>query len=130
MFSAEQHGRRATISLHLHAEREAGKAAGVLGLSSVTEGAIAFAAKDPLWVIPAAILGSATPGALFMHFSVGLRAPHGGVFVLAIPDAVSHRARYALAIVVGTAITAEALLILKPSFEESRPAPSVRLAPK
>ncbi len=57
------------------AEREAGKAAGVLGLSFITEGAIPFAAKDPLRVIPSLIIGSATAGALSMYFGVGL---HGG----------------------------------------------------
>jgi fructose PTS system EIIBC or EIIC component len=112
------------------AEREAGKAAGVLGLSFITEGAIPFAAKDPLRVIPAAILGSAAAGALSMYFSVGLRAPHGGVFVLAIPNAVSHLALYALAILVGTALTAVALLVLKPSLEEPKPAPAVPVATK
>lgn len=112
------------------AEREAGKAAGVLGLSFITEGAIPFAAKDPLRVIPAAILGSATAGALSMFFAVGLRAPHGGVFVLAIPNAVTHLAWYALAIAAGTVVTTIALLILKPSLQEPKPAPAVGLATK
>lgn len=112
------------------AEREAGKAAGVLGLSFITEGAIPFAAKDPLRVIPSAILGSAAAGALSMYFGVGLRAPHGGVFVLAIPNAVNHLALYALAILVGTVLTTAALLILKPSLEEPKPASAVRLATK
>jgi len=111
------------------AEREAGKAAGVLGLSFITEGAIPFAAKDPLRVIPSLVLGSAAAGALSMYFGVGLRAPHGGAFVLAIPNAVSHLGLYALAIVVGTALTTIALLILKPSLEEPKPA-AVRLATK
>lgn len=110
------------------AEREAGKAAGVLGLSFITEGAIPFAAKDPLRVIPAAILGSAAAGALSMYFGVGLRAPHGGVFVLAIPNAVDHLAWYALAILVGTILTTVALLILKPSLDEPEPAAAVRAA--
>lgn len=112
------------------AEREAGKAAGVLGLSFITEGAIPFAAKDPLRVIPSLVLGSAAAGALSMYFGVGLRAPHGGAFVLAIPNAVSHLGLYALAIVVGTALTTIALLILKPSLEEPKPAAAVRLATK
>jgi len=112
------------------AEREAGKAAGVLGLSFITEGAIPFAAKDPLRVIPSAILGSATAGALSMFFSVGLRAPHGGVFVLAIPNAVTHLAWYALAIVAGTLVTTIALLILKPSLEEPKPAMTAQAAAK
>ena len=104
------------------AEREAGKAAGVLGLSFITEGAIPFAAKDPLRVIPAAVLGSAAAGAISMYFAVGLRAPHGGVFVLAIPNAVTHLGWYALAIVVGTLLTTVALLILKPSLDEPKAA--------
>jgi len=113
------------------AEREAGKAAGVLGLSFITEGAIPFAAKDPLRVIPSAILGSATAGALSMYFAVALHAPHGGAFVLAIPNAVSHLGWYVLAIAVGSALTAMALLVLKPALDEPKPkaaAPSV--APK
>jgi PTS system fructose-specific IIC component len=57
-----------------------------------------------------------------MYFSVGLRAPHGGVFVLAIPNAVSHLAWYALAIAVGTLLTTVALLILKPALQEPKPA--------
>ncbi|MGD8589867.1 MAG: PTS fructose-like transporter subunit IIB [Chromatiales bacterium] len=108
------------------AEREAGKAAGVLGLSFITEGAIPFAAKDPLRVIPSLILGSAVAGALSMYFGVELHAPHGGIFVLAIPNAVSHLGLYAVAILVGTLITTAALLILKPSLEE--PKPATRLA--
>jgi PTS system fructose-specific IIC component len=112
------------------AEREAGKAAGVLGLSFITEGAIPFAAKDPLRVIPSLILGSATAGALSMYFGVGLRAPHGGVFVLAIPNAVTHLALYALAIAIGTVITTVALLILKPSLQEPKPTLAPRPAMK
>jgi PTS system fructose-specific IIC component len=110
------------------AEREAGKAAGVLGLSFITEGAIPFAAKDPLRVIPAAVLGSAAAGALSMYFGVGLRAPHGGVFVLAIPNAVTPLGWYALAIVVGTLLTTVALLILKPSLDEPKLAPALGVA--
>jgi PTS system fructose-specific IIC component len=104
------------------AEREAGKAAGVLGLSFITEGAIPFAARDPLRVIPSLVLGSATAGALSMYFGCGLRAPHGGVFVLAIPNAVSPLGWYALAILVGTAITTAALLIVKRPLAEPTPA--------
>ena len=110
------------------AEREAGKAAGILGLSFITEGAIPFAAKDPLRVIPAAILGSAAAGAISMYFGVGLRAPHGGVFVLAIPNAVNHLGWYALAIAVGTVLTTVALLILKPSLNEPMPASALGTA--
>lgn len=103
------------------AEREAGKAAGVLGLSFITEGAIPFAAKDPLRVIPSMVAGSAVAGALSMYFGCGLRAPHGGVFVLAIPNAVSHLGGYAIAIVAGTLVTTAALLIVKRPLNEPKP---------
>lgn len=107
------------------AEREAGKAAGVLGLSFITEGAIPFAAKDPLRVIPSLIVGSALAGALSMYFGVELHAPHGGIFVLAIPNAVSHLGAYALAILAGTALTTLALMIVKPVLEESGAKPGM-----
>jgi fructose PTS system EIIBC or EIIC component len=103
-------------------EQEAGKAAGVLGLSFITEGAIPFAAKDPLRVIPAMVAGSAVAGAISMYFGCGLRAPHGGVFVLAIPNAVSHLGWYAVAIVAGTLVTTAALLVIKRPLAEPRPA--------
>ena len=90
-------------------ERQAGKAAGVLGLSFITEGAIPFAAKDPLRVIPALMIGSAVTGALSMVFGCGLRAPHGGIFVLFIPNAVVNVWAYALAIIVGTAVSTACL---------------------
>ncbi|MFO1113505.1 MAG: PTS fructose-like transporter subunit IIB [Rhodospirillales bacterium] len=95
------------------AEQEAGKAAGVLGLSFITEGAIPFAAKDPLRVIPSMVAGSAVAGGISMYFGCGLRAPHGGVFVLAIPNAVSHLGWYVLAIIAGTLVSTAALLIVK-----------------
>ena len=103
-------------------EQEAGKAAGVLGLSFITEGAIPFAAKDPLRVIPSMVCGSAVAGAISMYFGCGLRAPHGGVFVLAIPNAVSHLGWYAVAIVAGTLVTAAALLIVKRPLAEVKSA--------
>jgi PTS system fructose-specific IIC component len=104
------------------AEQEAGKAAGVLGLSFITEGAIPFAAKDPLRVIPSMVLGSAVAGAISMYFGCGLRAPHGGVFVLAIPNAVSHLGWYAVAIAAGTIVTTIALLIAKRPLTEEKTA--------
>ncbi len=99
-------------------EREAGKAATVLGLSFITEGAIPFAAKDPLRVIPSIVFGSAVAGALSMWFGCGLRAPHGGVFVLAIPNAVQPVGLYLVAILAGTLATTLALIILKRPFPE------------
>ncbi|HEY0739394.1 MAG TPA: PTS fructose-like transporter subunit IIB [Herpetosiphonaceae bacterium] len=98
-------------------EREAGKAAAVLGISFITEGAIPFAARDPFRVIPSVILGSAVTGALSMLFSNQLRVPHGGIFVLAIPQAVTNLPMYVVAIVAGTLVTAAALYLLKRPIE-------------
>jgi fructose PTS system EIIBC or EIIC component len=112
------------------AEREAGKAAGILGLSFITEGAIPFAAKDPLRVIPSLIVGSALTGGLSMYFGVELHAPHGGIFVLAIPNAVNHLGAYAFAIAAGTALTTLALLLVKPVLEESVAKPGAVTATK
>lgn len=94
-------------------EREAGKAAAVLGISFITEGAIPFAAADPFRVIPAIVAGSAVTGALSMTFGATLRAPHGGIFVLPIPNAVGSLGMYTVAIIVGTAITALLVNLLK-----------------
>lgn len=94
-------------------EREAGKAAAALGISFITEGAIPFAAKDPFRVIPALVLGSAVAGAISMYVGVELHVPHGGVFVLPMPNVVTHVAGYAVAIVVGTLVTAAALFAFK-----------------
>lgn len=100
------------------AERESGKALGILGSSFITEGTIPFAAKNPLRVIPSLIVGSAVAGALSMYFGVELRAPHGGLFVLFIPNAITNLQWYAIAIAIGTAMTIATLLLLKPSLEE------------
>lgn len=94
-------------------EREAGGAAAVLGLAFVTEGAIPFAARDPLRMIPAFVGGSALAGALSMALSAQLRVPHGGVFVLPIPGAVTHLGLYALSIVAGTLLSAVLIGLLK-----------------
>ncbi|SDH99396.1 PTS system, fructose-specific IIC component [Pseudomonas benzenivorans] len=94
-------------------EREAGKAAGVLGLCFISEGAIPFAAKDPFRVIPASIAGGALTGALSMYFGCKLMAPHGGLFVLLIPNAINHAALYLLAIVAGSLLTGVAYALIK-----------------
>ncbi|GAB3369787.1 fructose-specific PTS transporter subunit EIIC [Azotobacter armeniacus] len=94
-------------------EREAGKAAGVLGLCFISEGAIPFAAKDPLRVIPASIAGGALTGALSMYFGCKLMAPHGGLFVLLIPNAINHALTYLLAIVAGSLLTGVLYAVLK-----------------
>lgn len=99
-------------------EQEAGKAAAVLGISFITEGAIPFAARDPLRVIPSIMVGSAVTGALSMLFNATLRVPHGGVFVLPIPNAVTNLAPYVLAIAIGTVVTAGALFFLKRPIAE------------
>ncbi len=98
-------------------EREAGGATAVLGLAFITEGAIPYAAKDPLRVIPALMIGAAVTGALSMVFGCELRVPHGGVFVLPIPNAVTHLGPYLAAIVVGTLVTTTALFFLKRPLE-------------
>lgn len=94
-------------------EYEAGGAAFVLGLAFVSEGAIPFAARDPLRVIPSLVIGSAATGAISMLLDIRLMTPHGGVFVLPIPNAVSNLPGYALAIVVGTVISALAMGLMK-----------------
>lgn len=106
-------------------EREAGGAAAVLGLAFITEGAIPFAAKDPLRVIPCLVLGSAVAGSLSMVFSVNLRAPHGGIFVLAIPGAVTPLLPFGLAILAGTVVTALAIMALKRTVPGEEPSVSV-----
>ena len=92
------------------AERENGKAAWALGFSFITEGAIPFAAADPLRVIPAIMLGSAVTGGLSMAMDVGVRAPHGGIFVL---FAVSNIIGYLIALVAGVIVGASAVIALK-----------------
>lgn len=94
-------------------EREGAKAAGVLGISFITEGAIPFAAKDPLRVIPALVAGSALAGAISMAAGCELRVPHGGVFVLPIPNAVTNLGMYLVALAAGTTLTAVALGLFK-----------------
>jgi PTS system fructose-specific IIC component len=94
-------------------EREAGKAALVLGLCFISEGAIPFAAKDPLRVIPASIAGGALTGALSMYFGCKLMAPHGGLFVMLIPNAINHALLYLLAIVAGSLVTALVYAVVK-----------------
>jgi PTS system fructose-specific IIC component len=100
-------------------ERGSAGAAGVLGLAFVTEGAIPYAARDPLRTIPALILGSAVAGAISMAAGVELKVPHGGVFVLPIPNAVSHLLIYLLALLIGVLLTAIALRALKKPVAEA-----------
>lgn len=92
-------------------ERDAGKTNYIMGASFITEGAIPFAAADPLRVLPSAIVGSAVAGALSMLFKIGLPAPHGGIFVIAIVEGSWFM--YLLAILIGSFVTAIMLGLLK-----------------
>jgi PTS system fructose-specific IIC component len=92
------------------AERENGKAAWLLGASFITEGAIPFAAADPLRVIPSIMLGSAVTGGLSEALHVSLRAPHGGIFVL---FAVGNIAGFLVALLAGVLVAAAAVIALK-----------------
>ena len=91
-------------------ERENGKAAWAMGASFITEGAIPFAAADPLRVIPSIMAGSAVTGALSMGLDVGLRAPHGGIFVL---FAVDGKLGFLIALVAGVLVAAALVVLLK-----------------
>ncbi|MGK5532960.1 PTS fructose transporter subunit IIABC [Streptomyces sp. URMC 129] len=102
------------------AEKENGKAAWVLGASFITEGAIPFAAGDPLRVIPSAMAGGAVTGALTMAFGSTLRAPHGGVFVVPL---IGGALPYLLAIAAGTVVTAGLVVVLKGSRKAAPAAP-------
>jgi len=94
-------------------EQESGKVSAIMGLSFITEGAIPFAAADPVRVIPSLMVGSAVASALSMIFNCALRAPHGGIFVLLIPNAVSNVGMYFVAIAAGTIVTAIMISVLK-----------------
>lgn len=91
-------------------ERENGKAAWVLGASFISEGAIPFAAADPLRVIPASMVGGAVTGALSMAFGATLRAPHGGVFVVPL---IGNPLLYLVAIAAGVCVTTALVIVLK-----------------
>lgn len=95
-------------------EQSAGKASFVLGLCFISEGAIPFAAKDPSRVLPACILGGAVTGGLVGLFNMTLAAPHGGIFVLLIPNAINKPLLYLLAIAVGSVLTGVLYAVLKP----------------
>ena len=102
------------------AEQESGKASLVLGLCFISEGAIPFAARDPLRVIPCCIIGGAITGGLSLAFGSELMTPHGGLFALAIPGVVKPVGGYLLSIVVGSVIAGVAYaLIKKPEAQTS-----------
>ncbi len=96
--------------LYTPAERDNGKAAWLLGASFISEGAIPFAAADPLRVIPSMMLGGATTGAIVAASGVELRAPHGGVFVLFAMNGI---AVFLLALVIGTIVGGLAVTVAK-----------------
>ncbi|MEU3184445.1 fructose-specific PTS transporter subunit EIIC [Streptomyces sp. NPDC006923] len=104
--------------LFTQAERENGKAAWVLGASFITEGAIPFAAGDPLRVIPSAMAGGAVTGALSMLFECTLRAPHGGIFVVPL---IGNPFLYLIAVAAGTAVSAGLVILLKGARKTGRP---------
>lgn len=101
------------------AEQEAGKASFVLGLCFISEGAIPFAAKDPMRVIPSCIAGGALTGAISMLIGAKLMAPHGGLFVLLIPNAISPVLLYLAAITAGTLVTGLVYALIKPVSQAS-----------
>ncbi|TIC83325.1 PTS fructose transporter subunit IIBC [Nocardioides sp. GY 10127] len=117
-------------NLFTAAERENGKAAWLLGASFITEGAIPFAAADPLRVIPSIMVGSGITGALVGAFGSGLAAPHGGIWVTPL---ISGIPGYLAAIVIGTLVTAGMVIVLKGAgrrslVEENASADQVALA--
>lgn len=96
-------------------ERKSGPTNFIMGLSFITEGAIPFAAADPIHVLPSCIIGSALAGALSMAFKCTLMAPHGGIFVFAV---VGNSIMYLVSLVVGTVVGAVLLGVLKKKVEE------------
>lgn len=97
-------------------ERESGPTNFIMGLAFITEGAIPFAASDPLHVLPACVIGSGIAGALSMLFNCTLMAPHGGIFVFPV---VGNALMYIVALVVGTLASAFLLGVLKKTVEEA-----------
>lgn len=91
-------------------ERKNGPVNYIMGLSFITEGAIPYAAADPVRVIPACIVGSATAGGISMAFNCTLRAPHGGIFVFPV---VGSHIQYVLALVIGSVVGMLMLALLK-----------------
>ena len=96
-------------------ERKSGVVNYIMGLSFITEGAIPFAAADPIHVIPACIVGSGIAGALSMAFGCGLRAPHGGIFVL---PTISNPIMYFVALLIGSVVGALLIGVLKKPLDK------------
>ncbi len=112
-------------SLFTLPERENGKAGWLLGASFITEGAIPFAAADPLRVIPAIMAGSAVTGGLSMAMDVAVRAPHGGIFVLFAVDGVLG---FLIALVAGVLVGAAAVIALKSAGRDRNEDAAVTMA--
>lgn len=100
-------------------ERESGKASFILGLCFISEGAIPFAARDPLRVIPSCIVGGAITGGLALFWETTLRTPHGGLFALIIPGVVDHPVKYFLAIMIGSIIAGAIYAVIKRPEEQT-----------
>ncbi|OCG34165.1 MULTISPECIES: PTS fructose transporter subunit IIBC [unclassified Gilliamella] len=100
-------------------EQESGKASLVLGLCFISEGAIPFAARDPLRVIPCCIVGGAITGGMALAFGSTLMTPHGGLFALAIPGVVKPVVGYLLSIVVGAVVAGVAYAFIKQPESEA-----------
>lgn len=96
-------------------ERKSGVVNYIMGLSFISEGAIPFAASDPLRVLPSCIIGSAIAGALSMAFGCGLRAPHGGIFVIGV---ISNPVMYLAALTAGSVVGALILAVLKKDIKK------------
>ena len=96
-------------------ERQSALTNYIMGLSFITEGAIPFAAADPLRVIPSCVIGSATAGALTMFFDCQLRAPHGGIFVLPV---IGNPFGFLAAVVIGSVVGMAMLAVLKKKVVE------------
>lgn len=96
-------------------ERDSGPTNFIMGLAFITEGAIPFAASDPLHVLPACVVGSGVAGALSMIFNCTLMAPHGGIFVFPV---VGNAMMYVVALVAGTLVSTFLLGVLKKNIEE------------
>lgn len=94
-------------------ERTSGQSCWILGASYITEGAIPFAVADPIRVIPSLMLGSATAAGISMAAGVTSMAPHGGIWVMLIPNVMNNLPMYLLAIIAGTLVTAIAVGLLK-----------------
>ncbi len=95
-------------------EKEAGAICYVMGASFITEGAIPFAASDPMRIIPASIIGSAFAGGMALYLGCLLPAPHGGIFVLPI---ITNPGMYFFSVIMGSVITAMIIGVLKPSIK-------------